>query len=197
MSLLWFFREKVRAQELAEIGVTDRLVNCGFITVFRGSRCADEDFADNAGPCGRGYHDAGAYQWGDPKQDSGILRDKNGQEKVVFNSSDNWQLPPEIQSKLQAEWDKRNAFAVALTQSYSEQGLDIIAFPENGTLDLNSKSFEDGPTRTTFVHQTLADHKIIKALCRSGFTEIQVGNDRGLLQGYVGNTAQLPCQKQP
>jgi len=194
-SLLWFFREKVRAQELRELHMTERLTDGGFIIIFRGNRCADEDFVDNTGPCGRGDHDAASYQWGihgNPDWDTGTVVNRNGQEVVAFDSSvDHWQLTSEVQGKLQTERVRREQYASALTQSYAQEGVTVIAsaYGTNGTtLNLLTR-FEHLPDRELFARKILMDKQIVTTLCGKGFIKLGVE--------AVGEDAEdfwLPCQ---
>lgn len=95
-SLLWFFREKIRAHQLKEIGLMQATAddeNSGTLAVYRGEKCANENYISNAGPCGNGDHDDAYYQWGieaDPSKDTGGIRVK-GDEIVVFDYKDEWQ----------------------------------------------------------------------------------------------------------
>ncbi|MGB9233151.1 MAG: hypothetical protein WCC04_01975 [Terriglobales bacterium] len=91
-SLLWFFREKVRSQEFKSIGL--RSARDGILAVYRGEKCANEQFIDTAGPCGDGEHDDAYYQWGieaDSRKDEGGIRVK-GDEIIVFGYKDGWQV---------------------------------------------------------------------------------------------------------
>ncbi len=73
-SLLWLLREKIRSHRFKEIGITQPTAKqwgkkgylSGIISVYRGDKCANEEFADSAspGPCGQGEHDSAVYQWG-------------------------------------------------------------------------------------------------------------------------------------
>jgi hypothetical protein len=93
-SLIWFFRQKVRSHDFKSIGVKEQLD--GILLVYRGKKCATEeiDITASAGKCGDGYHDDAFYQWGiegDYNKDSGSIR-VNGDDTVVFNYKDGWQL---------------------------------------------------------------------------------------------------------
>lgn len=196
-SLLWFFREKVRAHELRELGMTKRLESGGIIIVYRGEKCANEEFIDQLGPCGYGDHNDAHYQWGihgDANQDAAYLRNKNGQETLVFDSSDNWQLPPAEQSKVEVARKLRENFAVELGLSFEQEGLDITPSVDGRTLDLDSKSFADGSRRSAFMQELLGNQKIVKQLCARGFEAVQVEELKGILAGYVGNRVSLSCR---
>ena len=196
-SLLWFFREKVRAHELKELGMTERLENGGIIIVYRDEKCANEEFIDQLGPCGYGDHNDAHYQWGihgDPSQDAAYLRNKNRQETAVFDSSDNWQLPPAEKSRLEAARKLREDFAVTLSLSFQQEGLDVTASVDRRTLDLDSKLFENGSARRAFIHGLLSNTKTVKQLCDRGFETIQAEELKGILAGYVGNRASLNCR---
>lgn len=196
-SLLWFFREKARAHELRELGMTDRLKNGGIIIVYRGEKCANEEFIDQLGPCGYGDHNDAHYQWGihgDPGQDAAYLRNKDGQQTLVFDSSDNWQPSSAEQSKLEAARKRREDFAVKLGLSFEQEGLDVTPNVDGRTLDLDSKSFGDGPTRRAFIQELLGNRQVVRQLCARGFDAVQVEELKGILAGYVGNRVSLSCR---
>ena len=110
-SLLWLFRQKVRAGAFKEIGITQPTAkqsgeygyNSGMLVVYRGQKCANEGYVGlaqaekgNLGPCGYGEHDDAYYQWGiqgDPNKDEAGLKGKNGDMVVVFDFKDNWHSP--------------------------------------------------------------------------------------------------------
>ena len=94
-ALLRFIRDEIQQRRFSDLGIkhpTDKRFgklgyDAGIISVYRGDKCANEVFTDNLGPCGYGEHDAASYQWGidgDPKKDSGLIRDKNGDLRKVF-----------------------------------------------------------------------------------------------------------------
>jgi hypothetical protein len=96
--LVWYFREKIRAGRFSEIGITKPTntnragkldYGGGIIAVYRGARCANEQFIDANGPCGYGEHDSAMYQWGiegDPQKDSGGITTKQGDFVALFGS---------------------------------------------------------------------------------------------------------------
>ena len=119
-SLLWLFREKVRSHHFKDVGINSptslqwgkKGYLSGMITVYRGEKCANEDFLDTkgAGPCGQGGHSAAYYQWGllvDGKfqtdADSGGVTPSDGTSTEIFSYKDHWQLPANLQSELDAE----------------------------------------------------------------------------------------------
>lgn len=196
-SLLWFFREKVRSHQLTALGITQKLESSGIIIIYRGEKCANEEFINELGPCGYGDHNDAQYQWGingDPNHDAAGLKNSGGAELDVFDSSDNWQLPPAEQNKMVAQRKQREDFAVTLGLSFQQEGLDVTPSVEDDTtLSLDSKSFEDGPTRRAFIQQFLASRETVNKLCGSGFRNLQVGYLKGILAGYVGNRISLNC----
>jgi hypothetical protein len=110
-SLLWLFRQKVRAGEFKDIGIPrptskqwgELGYKSGMLIVYRGNRCADEEYISDSelkkghlGACGYGEHDDAYYQWGidaDPNKDGAGIRDKEGNLITVFDYKDNWRLP--------------------------------------------------------------------------------------------------------
>jgi hypothetical protein len=93
--LLGFIRLRVQEGKFTQIGIlhpTDKRFGklgygAGIISIFLGSKCANEDFIDQLGPCGYGEHDAASYQWGingDSHSDEGLIRQKDGSLLKVF-----------------------------------------------------------------------------------------------------------------
>ena len=94
-ALLYFIREKVKTKKFSDLGIlhpTSKNFNQlnydhGMILVFRGEKCANEEFIDTVGPCGYGEHDAGSYQWGllqPGPWDGADVRLKSGDVQKVF-----------------------------------------------------------------------------------------------------------------
>jgi hypothetical protein len=94
-TLLRFIRDKVQQRKFADLGIghpTDKSLGklgygAGIIAVYRGERCANEQFIDDLGPCGYGEHDSASYQWGiegDSRKDSGLVIGNNGDFRKVF-----------------------------------------------------------------------------------------------------------------
>jgi hypothetical protein len=114
-SLLWLLREKVRSHLFKEIGITQPTSKqwgkqgylSGTISVYRGEKCAGEDFLDYHGPCvgaGIDSHEVAAYQWGllvdgafNTDADSGMIYVENEfhDRKLleIFTYKDHWQVP--------------------------------------------------------------------------------------------------------
>lgn len=119
-SLVWFFRDKVRSQNFRDIGVTQptskhwgkRDYVQGMLQIYRGAKCAGEEFTNAAGPCGGGEHDDAYYQWGesgddpknglDPNKDEAGIRLSNGNMVTVFDYKDGWQ-PTKTEADRQRE----------------------------------------------------------------------------------------------
>jgi hypothetical protein len=94
-TLLRHIRSKVQQGKFVDLGIRHPTskrfgklgYDAGIISIYRGEKCANEQFLDEIGPCGYGEHDAGSYQWGvdgDPKKDGGVLRQANGEMRKIF-----------------------------------------------------------------------------------------------------------------
>ena len=197
-SLLWFFREKVRSHEFKSIGVKEE--TDGVLLVYRGDKCANEEFINTNGPCGYGEHDDASYQWGiegDYNNDTGSIR-INGNDIVVFDYTDGWQVNPEIQSKLDEQAKlgqaQRELFAQQLQQKLTSMGYDISTLTEGEgdyagrELTIDSEMFKDTATRVQFVNGVLPEWK--KDLCRVGFQRVRLR--RGQMFG-LGQEFSLGC----
>jgi hypothetical protein len=67
----------------------------GILSIYRGEKCANEQFSDGVGPCGDGEHDDAYYQWGtfgddpmnglDPNKDEAGIRLASGDMTKVFD----------------------------------------------------------------------------------------------------------------
>ena len=95
VSLLQFIRAQVQNGHFTELGIrhpTDKRYGklgytAGIISVYRGERCANEQFIDDLGPCGYGEHDVASYQWGvggDRKKDEALIRSSGGDLRKAF-----------------------------------------------------------------------------------------------------------------
>ena len=161
----------------------------GMLVVFRGERCAKEDYVSDAqiakgdlGPCGYGEHDDAYYQWGidgDPNKDVGTLRHTGADDTLVFDYKDNWQLPAPIQARLdsqrQAEQAQRELFAKLLQQRLTATGFEISVSPSSDPKDelrLDSDMFKDTPTRVQFVNDVLPHWR--PDLCKAGFHKVRL-----------------------
>ncbi len=191
-SLLWFFWEKVRSHQFNDIGLTratakewgNKAYLSGILAVYRGEKCANEQYIDTNGPCGHGEHDDALYQWGieaDPNKDSGSIRTK-GDDIVVFDYKDGWQVAPEIQAQIdqqtKAEQEAREIFAHGLQQRLTSMGYDINVWVHGGgsdqgrELNLDSAMFKDTATRVQFINSVLPEWK--RDLCKVGFREVKL-----------------------
>jgi hypothetical protein len=202
-SLLWLFREKVRSHRFKDIGITKPTSThwgkkdylAGTIDVFRGEKCANENFSDTTGvgPCGRGEHSAAYYQWG-LLVDGGSSRadaDEAGIYSVggdliqIFDYKDNWQLPPELQAGLDEEkkaaatneeFEKlaQKLFAEELEGRLRSTGFDITvrASDQSGELVLDSDIFKDTAKRVEFLGSVLPKWR--PNLCKAGFKQVRL-----------------------
>jgi hypothetical protein len=94
-SLLRFIQSKVQSGRFAELGITQPTdkrygkfgYGAGIISIYRGTKCANEQFIDDLGPCGYGEHEAASYQWGvngDPRKDEALIREQTGDLQKAF-----------------------------------------------------------------------------------------------------------------
>lgn len=203
-SLLWFFREKVRSHQFKDIGLTQPTAKqwgnkgylSGMLVVYRGEKCANEGYVDANSPCGYGEHDDAVYQWGidaDPNKDSGSIR-VNGNDTLVFDYSDGWQVSPAVQARLEAqikfEQAQRDLFAEQLQQKLTSMGYEITVWvhgegnDRGRELNLDSQMFKDTATRVQFINGVLPEWR--KDLCKAGFREVRLrqGGSFELGQAY-------------
>jgi len=214
-NLLWFFRNKVRTGGFGDIGITGGQNNHagGMLLVYRGAKCANEQFLSiaqlengNRGPCGDGEHDDAYYQWGvngDSAKDSGGIRAKDGDTTEIFNYEDNWHPSSEVSRVVldkvkesrqarQQEWEPRQRFAVQLANEFLKRGLAIDASAnadEPKELDFRSKLFRDVTFRKTFTDTSVS--KIRPDLCKAGFQNIRVLTED---ESDAGQSYLLRCQ---
>ena len=200
-SLLWFFREKVRSHQFKEIGITRPTSKqwgklgylSGMISIYRGEKCANEGFSDveGTGPCGSGDHAAAYYHWGllvngtfDSDADEASVFSANNSTKL-FDYEDHWQLPSDLQSKLDAEKQTEEddaklqqqgeeIFAKELEDRLKGRGFDITVSvgAERDELVLDSDMFKDTPTRVQFLNSVLPDWR--HDLCHAGFNQVRL-----------------------
>jgi len=94
-SLLRFIQSQVQSGKFSELGITQPTdkrygkfgYGAGIISIYRGTKCANEQFIDDLGPCGYGEHEAASYKWGvhsDPRKDEALIRGQNGDLQKVF-----------------------------------------------------------------------------------------------------------------
>jgi hypothetical protein len=116
----------------------------------------------------------------DPNKDSGSIRVK-GDDIVVFDYKDGWQVAPEIQAQLdqqtKAEQEIRDIFAHNLQQRLTSMGYDINVWVhgegnQGRELNLDSEMFKDTATRVQFINSVLPEWK--RDLCKVGFREVKL-----------------------
>jgi len=205
-SLLWFLRKNVRSREFKSIGVKEE--KDGIFSIYRGERCANEEFIDRIGPCGYGEHYDASYQWGidgDYNKDGGSIR-INGDDTVVFDYKDGWQAGPAPQAKLDGQAQEigaqakageqaRELFAQRLQQRLTSMGYDINVWSDDhidgpGFLTLDSEMFKDTTARVQFVNSILPTWK--KDLCKAGFRQVNLR--RGGAFEISGQRYSLGCK---
>jgi hypothetical protein len=220
-SLLWFFRQSVRAGDFKKIGITQPTATrwgklgytSGMLVVFRGEKCANEDYISDAqiakgelGPCGYGEHDDGYYQWGidgDSVKDTGGIIAKNGDLTKVFDYEDNWhpssEVPQVIDQKVkeewkvrQEEWEPRQRFAVQVTNQLTKKGINVHASAnvnQPKQMDFRSQLFRNTAFRDTFINNALP--QIHRDLCNIGFQSIRILQES---ESDAGQSYPLRCQ---
>ena len=207
-SLLWLFREKVRSHHYREIGLTHPTSKqwekegylSGTISVYRGEKCAGEDFSDYNGPCvgpGVESHEAAAYQWGllvdgvfNSDADSGtiyLVNEFNDRKLTeIFNYKDHWQLPAPLQAEVDTEKNvaqekgkldqfSRKLFAEQLQSRLRASGFDITvraSDEQSEELALDSDIFKDTATRVEFLGGVLPQWR--RDLCSAGFRQLRL-----------------------
>jgi hypothetical protein len=190
--LLWYFRNKVKMKEFRDLSIEKATQTqwgndgylSGILEVYRGPKCAAEEFAGGTGPCGKGDHYDASYQWGldgDPSKDVASIR-TNGALATVFEFNDGWKLPPELQAKLDAheklELDRRQQFADELQHRLTAMGFDLNLRVHGGGVDegrqlnVESEMFKDTNARVQFINDVLPQWK--NDLCKVGFRTVRV-----------------------
>lgn len=215
VSLLWLFRKNIRSLQFASLGIkgpTSRNFgkdnyNSGILTVYRGSRCANEPFVETGGPCGKGDHSVAVYVWnfnGNSANETGTLRSANGEEKNIFDQNDSWALPPELEAKRkEAELQKRQEedtakairglYARMVEEKLRQSGYDISVLEspvDVGEIVIDADMFKDQNTRVMFIRNTLPT--MTAPLCKVGFTSIKIS--RGSMFSD-SNEYSLGCKK--
>lgn len=166
-------REKIRSHSYRDLGITQPTdsdsgnYDSGTIDIFRGTRCAGEEFVKNLadGPCGPGTHSAAYYQWGldrNPDKDAAeLVTNQDGSAKLVFSSSDGWQLPPDLKRKVDIEAKIAKAaetqFADDLEREVRSRGyhMTIFAAYDTDELVIDSAMFEQDEGRVSFLCNVL------------------------------------------
>jgi hypothetical protein len=206
-SLLWFFREKVRSRDFQSLGIQPfkqgrQRTIAGMLVVFRGSRCANEDFEEAIGSCGRGEHDSATYQWGvagDTDKDSGYVRSADGEPMEIINYKDGWQplAPKERRATAllhdSIEDQARTLIAKQLDKTVRSLGFDMgvssLELPGGPSLVLRSSDFKNTMFRVQFLRDVLPQWKV--DLCKVGFVQVNITNG-GLFD--LGQTYGLGCK---
>ena len=190
--LLWFFRNKVKMKEFKDLGIEKATQTqwgndgylSGILEVYRGPKCAVEEFAGGDGPCGKGDHYDASYQWGldgDPNKDVASIRTK-GTVATVFDFHDGWKLPSQLQARLDAreklEFDRRQQFAGELQHRLTAMGFDFNlrvhgeGVDQGRELNVESEMFKDTNARVQFISDVLPRWK--NDLCKVGFRTVRV-----------------------
>lgn len=200
-SLLWTFREKVRAREFTQLGLTSKAwngVDSGMLVVYKGEKCADEE--DNpSNPCGHGEHDDAYYQWGldgDVNRDAGYIRQTGKDDVLVFDYKDGWELPPEAKGRLDSrEQDvqtQRELFAKLLQDRVTGMGFEMAvstSVQPKDELHIDADMFKDTATRVQFINSVLPSWN--SDLCNAGFRSIKL-TQGGFLES--GKRFSLRCR---
>jgi len=95
ISLLRFIQSRVQSGKFSELGINhppDKRngklgYGAGIISIYRGSKCAGEQFTDDVGPCGYGEHEVASYQWGvggDPRKEEALIRSEDDSLQKAF-----------------------------------------------------------------------------------------------------------------
>jgi len=200
-SLLWLFREKVRSHQFKDLGLTSKAwdgVNSGMLVVYRGEKCANEEYSDSS-PCGNGEHDDAYYQWGlegDPNKDAACIRHKDAGDAFVFDYKDGWQLSSDLKARLeskeQADQSQRELFARLLQDRLTGMGFDMSVRPSpdpKDELHIDGDMFKDTATRVQFINQVLPRWK--PDLCKAGFRSVRLTRG-GFLE--IGQSYSLGCK---
>jgi hypothetical protein len=198
-SLVWLFREKVRSHKFRDISITQPTSKNfgkkgylqGILSIYRGEKCAAEQFSDAVGPCGDAEHDAAYYQWGvfgdnpnngiDQNKDEAGIRLASDNILKVFDYKDGWQ-PTKNEADKEKEVEEsakqkilersREQYANALHASLREQGYDITVTELGDKLILAADLFKDTRTRVQFLSRI---RKSNADLCKMGFRAVNIG----------------------
>ncbi len=138
--------------------------------MYRGEKCTNEAFINTNGACGYGEHDDAWYQWGiegDYNKDSGSIRTKGENTVAIFDYKDGWQVPPEVQARLdkqdRLQQAQRDLFAQQLQQRLTSMGYDVNVWvhgegaDRGHELNLDSETFKDTATRVQFINGVLPE----------------------------------------
>ena len=128
---------------------------------------------------------------------------KNGNNVHVFDYKDNWHASSEVlQSQSeeekeewkvkQQEWEPRQRFAVQMTNTLNEKGLDVDASANEidpKQLDFRSQLFKNTAFRESFLYKALP--QIRRNLCNAGFRSIRILQES---DSDAGQSYPLKCQ---
>lgn len=93
----------------------------------------------------------------------------------------------------EASSHERSNFAVQLSLSFKQNGLDMVAYTDEDTLEVKSDLFKDIGTREQFLQGFLNDRNYNKRLCSLGFRQVYAYYSKGALSGNVGRSVSIGC----
>jgi len=113
------------------------------------------------------------------------------------NRNDNQAAPPSPPPTAEQQQDERQRkaqqeFALTLTQAYRNQGYEVLAVPNDHTLELLSESFKDPEARNAAMEDLIkiGGHS---RFCDLGIWTLAVGYEKGMLSGDVTLKRSLGC----
>jgi hypothetical protein len=116
---------------------------------------------------------------------------------VSLNRNDNQPAPPAPPPTAEQQQDERQRkaqeeFALSLTQAYRNQGYEVLAVPNDHTLELLSESFKDPVARNAAMEDLIkiGGHS---RFCNLGIWNLEVGYEKGMLSGDVTLKRSLGC----
>ena len=99
-AILWQLRDAARTHTLAKLKVNQAdadKYSPAWFHVYRGPKCASEKYGSGKLPCGGGYHAAGDYTYGGPKNpnwDTGaLLHGEDARETQLWNPDAPYSVP--------------------------------------------------------------------------------------------------------
>ncbi|MGC9996450.1 MAG: hypothetical protein ABSE79_14110 [Terriglobia bacterium] len=113
------------------------------------------------------------------------------------NRNDNQAAPPSPPPTAEQQQDERQRkaqqeFALTLTRAYRNQGYEVLAVPNDHTLELLSESFKDPEARNAAMEDLIkiGGHS---RFCDLGIWTLAVGYEKGMLSGDVTLKRSLGC----